>query len=206
MNDEFKTISAPARAETKVQGSRFLAAALPVTTKQEAEQVLDRERKSFWDATHHCFAYRLGMDGTQFRFGDAGEPSGSAGKPILAAIDARGLTDLIVVVTRYFGGTKLGVGGLVRAYTQAASLVLERAEIVTKYTTTMLEATFPHSHISGVMHVVSKVGARIVDTAYDEDVHALLEIRGSKVEELKAALVSQTRGNIALKAQDEAGQ
>ena len=167
--------------------------------RAEAEQFLDRERRTYHDATHHCFAYRLGTDGTQFRFSDAGEPSGSAGKPILAAIDAQRLTNVIVVVTRYFGGTKLGVGGLVRAYSDAALLVLERAEKVTKYKTTLLEATFPHSHISGVMHVVSTVGAKIVDTTYDEDVHAVLEIRLAKAEELKTALVNKTRGNIALK-------
>lgn len=199
MTDEFITIASETRAELKVQASRFIAAALPVATRAEAEQFLDRERRTYHDATHHCFAYRLGTDSTQFRFSDAGEPSGSAGKPILAAIDAQRLTNVIVVVTRYFGGTKLGVGGLVRAYSDAALLVLERAEKVTKYKTTLLEATFPHSHISGVMHVVSTVGAKIVDTTYDEDVHAVLEIRLAKAEELKTALVNKTRGNIALK-------
>jgi uncharacterized YigZ family protein len=199
MTDEFITIASETRAELKVQASRFIAAALPVATRAEAEQFLDRERRTYHDATHHCFAYRLGTDGTQVRFSDAGEPSGSAGKPILAAIDAQRLTNVIVVVTRYFGGTKLGVGGLVRAYSDAALLVLERAEKVTKYKTTLLEATFPHSHISGVMHVVSTVGAKIVDTTYDEDVHAVLEIRLAKAEELKTALVNKTRGNIALK-------
>lgn len=199
MTDEFITIASETRAELKVQASRFIAAALPVATRAEAEQFLDRERRTYHDATHHCFAYRLGTDGRQFRFSDAGEPSGSAGKPILAAIDAQRLTNVIVVVTRYFGGTKLGVGGLVRAYSDAALLVLERAEKVTKYKTTLLEATFPHSHISGVMHVVSTVGAKIVDTTYDEDVHAVLEIRLAKAEELKTALVNKTRGNIALK-------
>ncbi len=206
MYDEFRTIKAEVRAETKVHGSRFIAAALPATTRLEAEQFLERERKELWDATHHCFAYRLGTDGTQFRFSDAGEPSGSAGKPILAAIDAYGVTDLIVVVTRYFGGTKLGVGGLARAYNGAALLVLERAEIITRYKAGMVEATFPHSHIGDVMHVVSRVGARIVDTTYDEDVHVLLEIRRSRIDELTTALVNQTRGNIALKVQDEARQ
>ncbi len=106
---------------------------------------------------------------------------------------------MIVVVTRYFGGTKLGVGGLVRAYSDAALLILERSGKVTKYKTTLLEASFPYSHISGVMHVVSRVGAKIVDTMDDEDVHAVLEIRLAKAEELKAALVNKTRGNFALK-------
>ncbi|MEK7671060.1 MAG: YigZ family protein [Bacteroidota bacterium] len=199
MQDEFKTIKSEARAETKVHGSRFIATALPVSTKAEAEQFLAGIRKEFWDATHNCFAYRVGTDGMQFRFGDDGEPSGSAGKPILATIDKFELTDIIVVVTRYFGGTKLGVGGLVRAYGDAAEQALSKAEKLTKYKTEIIEATFPHSHISNVMHVVSKIGAKIVDTMYDEDVHAKLEIRLSNVEELKSLLVNQTNGNINLK-------
>jgi uncharacterized YigZ family protein len=199
MQDEFKTIKSEARAETKVHGSRFIATALPVSTKAEAEQFLAGIRKEFRDSTHNCFAYRVGTDGTQFRFGDDGEPSGSAGKPILATIDKFELTDIIVVVTRYFGGTKLGVGGLVRAYGDAAEQALSKAEKLTKYKTEIIEATFPHSHIGNVMHVVSKIGAKIVDTMYDEDVHAKLEIRLSNVEELKSLLVNQTNGNINLK-------
>ncbi len=199
MQDEFKTIKSEARAETKIHGSRFIATALPVSTKAEAEQFLAGIRKEFRDATHNCFAYRVGTDGMQFRFGDDGEPGGSAGKPILAAMDKLELTDIIVVVTRYFGGTKLGVGGLVRAYSDAAEQALLKAEKLTKYKTEIIEATFPHSHIGNVMHVVSKIGAKIVDTLYDEDVHAKLEIRLSKVEELKSLLVNQTNGNINLK-------
>lgn len=183
----------------KIQGSRFLAAALPVATPTEALQFLDRLRKEYWDATHHCFAYRLGTEGTHLRYTDAGEPNGTAGKPILAAIDAHRLTHVIVVVTRYFGGTKLGVGGLVRAYSAPANLVLDRAEKVKHYTTVQLAVTFPHAYISGVMHVVSKIGAKILDTSYDEDVHIVIEIRRTMVEQLQTQLVNHTRGNIALK-------
>lgn len=205
MQDEYKTIQSEAREQTKVQGSRFIATALPVTTKAEAEQFIAKLRKEFRDATHNCFAYRLGTDGTLFRFNDDGEPGGSAGKPILAAIDKLELTDVIVVVIRYFGGTKLGVGGLVRAYGDVAEQALLNAEKVTKYKTHLIEATFPHSHISNVMHVVSKLGARIVDTQYDEDVHLDLEVRLSKVDELRTALVEQTRGNVALNPERREG-
>ncbi|MER3524062.1 MAG: hypothetical protein C4326_08330 [Ignavibacteria bacterium] len=199
MTDEFTSIRAETRAEWKIQGSRFLAAALPVATPQEALQFLGRVRKEFWDATHHCFAYRLGTEGTHFRYSDAGEPNGTAGKPILAAIDAYGLTDLIIVVARYFGGTKLGVGGLARAYNTAANLVLDRTEKVTHYKTAHLVVTFPHAHISGVRYVVSKTGAKILDTTYDEDVHIVLEIRRTMIEEVQTQLVNHTRGNVALK-------
>ncbi len=199
MTDEYKTIQSEARAETKVEGSRFIATASPVTTKTEADQFIERIRKEFFDATHNCFAYRIGMGSDLFRFNDDGEPSGSAGKPILAAIDKPGLTDIVTVVTRYFGGTKLGVGGLARAYGNAAALALASAQVVTKYKVDVLEASFPHAHISNVMHVVSKIVARIVDTTYDEEVHVNLEIRQSKLEELKSLLVNHTSGNIRLK-------
>lgn len=199
MKDEYKTIQSERRDETKVQGSRFIATVSPVSTRIEADIVVERIRKEFWNATHHCFAYRLGMGNDTFRFNDDGEPNGSAGKPILAAMDKFELTDTIVVVTRYFGGTKLGVGGLIRAYGGSAEQALAKAKKVVRFKTEIVQATFPHSHISNVMHVVSKAGARIVDTLYDEDVHAMLEIRLTKKEELRAALTNQTNGNISFK-------
>jgi uncharacterized YigZ family protein len=200
MKDDFKTIKRPCRTETKQRGSRFIATALPVSTKADVEQFLEGIREEFRDATHHCFACRFGTDGTMFRYNDDGEPAGSAGKPILAAIDKFGVTDILVVVTRYFGGTKLGVGGLRRAYGEAAERALSQAVMITKYKLTTLEATFPHTHISNVMHVVSTLGVKIVDTAYDEDVHMRLEVRLSHAEELTAALRDQTRGNVSVKA------
>ena len=206
MHDEYTTIKSPTTTEIKVIGSRFLATAHPILTKQDAEQFLAKIRKEFWDATHHCYAYRLGTDGIQFRFNDDGEPGGSAGRPILGAIDKCGLTDVLVVVTRYFGGTKLGVGGLVRAYSEASELVLSRSEKLVKHVTETLVATFPHSHISNVMHVVSRVGAKIVDITYDEEVHATLDVRISRCEELRSALVNQTNGNILLKQPTDTGE
>lgn len=199
MDDEYKTIAARTRSETKVRGSRFIASVLPASTTADTERFLDEIRKEFRDATHNCFAYKLGADGRQFRFNDDGEPGGSAGKPILSTIEKHGLTDVLVVVTRYFGGTKLGVGGLVRAYGEAAEAALAKAGIVTKYILQTIEATFPHSHISNVMHVVSRMDARIIETVYDEDVHLTLAIRRSKEEELKTSLVNHTSGNITLK-------
>ncbi|MBI5471416.1 MAG: YigZ family protein [Ignavibacteriae bacterium] len=199
MHDEYTTIKKKSTAEIKVIGSRFLATAFPIASKHDAEQYLAAVRKEFWDATHNCFAYRMGVEGSQFRFNDDGEPGGSAGKPILASIDKLALTDVLVVVTRYFGGTKLGVGGLVRAYAQAADQALTNAEKLVKYMTQLLVATFPHNQISNVMHVISRHGAQIVDTVYDEEVHVTLEIRLSRVEELRAALVNHTSGNIAFK-------
>ena len=203
MIDEFKTIKSSNRAEIKVLGSRFIATTFPVLMKWDAEQALERTRKELWDATHNCYAYRFGVDGAQFRFNDDGEPGGSAGKPILSAIDKFGLTDVLVVVTRYFGGRKLGVGGLVRAYGEAAALALTKAETLVKYKTDIISATFPHSHISNVMHVVVRIGAKMVETTYEEDVHAKIEIRLSRVEECKSALVNFTSGSISFTRADD---
>lgn len=199
MTDEFKTLKGEVHAETKVQGSRFIATAAPFTTRAEAEEFIARLRKAHFDATHNCYAYRLGHVGDVFRFNDDGEPSGTAGKPILAAIDKFGLTDIAVVVTRYYGGTKLGVGGLIRAYSGTAEKALASAEHLTKYILETFDATFPHSHISSVMHVVSKLDARILETTYDEDVHLKIAIRQSKAEALKSALIDQTGGNIEIR-------
>jgi uncharacterized YigZ family protein len=198
MSDEFRTIEREVRAETKVRGSRFITTAAPAADRGEAEALVARVRAEFHDATHHCFGYRLGTDDNEFRYSDAGEPSGSAGKPILLSIDKRGLTNVCVVVARYFGGTKLGIGGLVRAYGNAADQVLAAVFTRTRFKTTLIEASFPHAQISNVMHVISKAGARLVDTSYDEDVHLQLEIRQSKAREFASLLINQTSGNIRL--------
>jgi uncharacterized YigZ family protein len=199
MKDEFTTINVQLRREKKVRGSRFIATAMPVSARDQAESSIHHIRREFHDATHHCYAYRIGIDGSGFRFNDDGEPSGTAGKPILAAIDKFGLTDVLVVVTRYFGGTRLGVGGLTRAYHGAAESVLSDADRVVRFVTDTIEVTFPHGYIGNVMHIVSREGAKITDTRYDEDVHLTLEIRRSGSDRLSEALVSHTSGNIDMK-------
>jgi uncharacterized YigZ family protein len=199
MKDEFTTIAARLRKETKVRGSRFIATAVPVSTRDQAEDSIHHIRKEFHDATHHCYAYRTGIDGAGVRFNDDGEPSGTAGKPILAAIDKFGLTDVLVVVTRYFGGTRLGVGGLIRAYHGAAEVALSHADRVVRFVTDTIEVSFPHGYIGNVMHVVSREGAKIADTRYDEEVHITLEIRRSGCDRLCDALIAGTSGNIDMK-------
>jgi len=204
MSDQYTTIAAPARAELKVLGSRFIASAHPLSTREEVEQVLAAVRKELFDATHHCFAYRLGADGADFRTVDGGEPSGSAGKPILAAIDRGGFTDILVVVTRYFGGTKLGVGGLARAYGEAAAGALDSATPKVCYATVRLRATFPHDMVGAVMHAVGRLGAKIEGTEYDGEVHLLVSVRASRADDLEMSLLEGTRGGIRVKREDRA--
>ena len=202
-SDEYRTVSGEYCHETKVHGSRFIATVMPSSTKSEAEEFIGRLKNHFHDATHNCYAYRCGTDANQFRVNDDGEPGGTAGKPILAAIDKRGLTDVVVVVTRYFGGTKLGVGGLIRAYGDAAEKVLSSSTIVTRYLYDVIHVAFPHAYIGAVMHVASMCNAKIADTQYDEEVHLTMEVRRSKCEELRTLLLNNTNGNIRFKPEGQ---
>lgn len=197
--DEFLTITNPVERETKVLSSRFLALALPIQGRADVDECLAARRKKFHDATHHCYAYRIGIAGEDFRANDDGEPNGSAGKPILAAIDKLALTNVLVVVTRYFGGKKLGVGGLVRAYGGAAEDVLASSEKMKKLVVSTIHATFSHGLIGQVMHVVESAGAIIHDTHYDEEVHLEIHVRRTLTQNLKERLIASTSGNIRLK-------
>ncbi len=134
--------------------------------------------------------------GRTSRASDAGEPGGTAGKPILAAIDREGLTNVLVVVTRYFGGTKLGRGGLVRAYGEAAALALRKAGRKTQLITALLSLSVEHPQVSQIMHIVSRCGAHVAETRYDNAVHLRLEIRRSRLESLREELLQATSGGV----------
>lgn len=196
MHDEFVTVREGCRRELKVQGSKFLATVFPVDSVESADKDLAGIRSELHDATHHCFAYRLGPEGSRFRFSDGGEPGGTAGKPILSAIDREGVTDTLVVVTRYFGGVKLGTGVLSRAYSEAALQALRASPRVKRYVTTTFSASFPHAMTGQVMGVLGRYGATVLGTTYDEEVHLEVEIRLSQALPLKRQLVEQTAGTI----------
>ena len=132
MAGTFRTLSASVEAEFKDKGSRFIAYAYPIRTTEEVKKLVDGQRQAHHKARHWCYAYRLGTDGLQFRANDDGEPSGSAGRPILGQIDSFGLTDVLIIVVRYFGGTLLGVPGLIHAYKTAAAEALKTAVVVEK--------------------------------------------------------------------------
>jgi uncharacterized YigZ family protein len=201
MTDEFVTVARSGHAEMRVLASRFLADAIRADTRQEVDAFLQAVRKRLHDATHHCFAYRLGPDGQESRASDGGEPGGTAGKPILSAIDREGLTNVLVVVTRYFGGTKLGTGGLVRAYGEGAILALREAGRKTQQITALLSISVEHPRVSQVMHTVSRCGAMVRATRYDDVVHFQLEIRRSRVESLREQLIQATSGGVRFEDQ-----
>ncbi|GIV61879.1 MAG: hypothetical protein KatS3mg044_0745 [Rhodothermaceae bacterium] len=192
--DVYRVLRRPARAEIKVKGSRFIAEAFPVETEAEATEALASVRRREHAATHHCSAYRVGRDGALFRFDDDGEPSGTAGQPILRQIDARGLTNTLVVVTRYFGGTKLGTGGLIRAYGDAASEVLDAAGVEERVRRSTVYLRFAYPDTSPAMHVIGRYDAQVVRHHYGEATELWVAVRCSEVEAFRAAFVEALAG------------
>lgn len=157
-SDEYRSIAAPAEGLYKESGSRFIALAYPVESEQSVKDIVSGLRKEYHDARHHCYAYRLGYDGAVFRSSDDGEPSGTAGRPILGQIDSAGLSDILVVVVRYFGGIKLGVPGLIRAYKSATADALANATVVEKTAGTLYRISFDYLSMNAVQKVLKDMG------------------------------------------------
>jgi uncharacterized YigZ family protein len=197
MAASFTTIADRARTVLKVRGSRFIATAVRVTSREEATAELEAIRKEFWDATHNCYAWRLAPDGLLYRFADDGEPSGSAGKPILFVLQQRELLDALVVVTRYFGGTKLGVGGLARAYADAAAAVLDAAGAETVYQRDILQVFTTYEDMRAVRQLVEHYALRFEEEFRDVITYRM-EIRTDLVEEFAARLTDTSQGRAGM--------
>lgn len=159
---DYKTISASSQAEFKDRGSRFIAYAFPITGVDDFKKRLKELKEEHPKAAHHCFAYRIGTDGNNFRASDDGEPSGSAGKPILGQMDSKGLTNVAVVVVRYFGGTLLGVPGLINAYKTSTSLALQLAPILQKPVLVEFELNFDYTLMNDVMIFLKRYNATVL--------------------------------------------
>jgi len=160
--DFYYTIEKEATAEFKDRGSKFIGYAIPVSSVEEFKEKLNEVKKLHPKATHHCFAYRLGLDGNVFRVSDDGEPSGSAGRPILGQIDSKELVNVLVVVVRYFGGTLLGVPGLINAYKSAAALALQTTPLVQKQVEQELVVQFDYTQLNEIMRVVKQYNGRVI--------------------------------------------
>jgi uncharacterized YigZ family protein len=177
MKESYRVLGEPLRHEIdKISGSRFIADVVPVTSVEEALSALDQVRSKYHDARHHCWAYRIGGDGETWRSSDDGEPSGSAGVPILKQLEGHDVTNLIAVVTRYFGGTKLGVGGLVRAYGGATAEALELAKIREVIVTERVVVTHDYELSSPVQGVLARAGLTPVEADYGASVRLVLEL------------------------------
>ena len=154
----YRTITKPGKAEIKVRGSRFIACAEPVQNEEQCKRFIAQYQKLYHDASHVCFAYRTGVgEHTVYRFSDAGEPAGTAGAPIFKVIEGAHLTDILILVVRYFGGTKLGIGGLVRAYTDSARAVLEQIVTVKKIIAKPLHFQVEYNYINPVLRELAKL-------------------------------------------------
>jgi uncharacterized YigZ family protein len=160
--DYYQTIDKNGFAEFKDRGSRFLAFAFPMATVEEFKQQLQQLKKEHPKAVHHCFAYRIGLDGNLFRVSDDGEPSGSAGRPILGQIDSKELTNLGIIVVRYFGGTLLGVPGLINAYKSAASMALQLIPVVQKSVEVPYDLQFDYTRMNEVMVIVKQYNCTVI--------------------------------------------
>lgn len=153
-NDTYRSIKKASEGLFKDNGSRFIALAYPVESEAEVKEIVASLKKEYHDARHHCYAYRIGLKGEPWRANDDGEPSGSAGRPILGQIDSAGLSDILVVVVRYFGGIKLGIPGLIRAYKTSTADALEAAEVVEKIAGEWMPLSFPYDKLPAMMKLI----------------------------------------------------
>jgi len=177
MRESFLTLKDSSEAIYKEKGSKFLSFAYPVDTEDSIKYILAALKKKYHDARHHCYAYVLGPEGKEFRVNDDGEPSHSAGDPILGAIRSRDLTNTLIVVVRYFGGVKLGVGGLIQAYKTAAIQSLENSTIIKKEILEEFKIIFLYSHMGEVMHLLSKYEAKIMDQNFQQNCEITFKVR-----------------------------
>ena len=182
IQDSFKSIAAESRGLFKDNGSRFIAHAYPVETEEEVKEIVAALKKEYYDARHHVYAYRLGYQGDKFRANDDGEPSGSSGRPVLGQIDSNGLSDILVVVVRYFGGIKLGIPGLIRAYKTATADAIANAEIIEKIASKMYRVHFGYMSMNSVMKVFKDMGLEQKNQSFDMECSLDTSVRLSNVE------------------------
>lgn len=175
--DTYFSIADKSEGLYKDLGSRFIALAFPVETESEVKPVIDAIKKEYHDARHHCFAYRLGYDGSVFRSSDDGEPSGSAGRQILGQIDSAGLSDILVVVVRYFGGIKLGIPGLIRAYKSATQDAIASAQRKEKVAGKNFRITFDYLSMNDVMKVAKDMSLPLSDQQWGESCSMTVRVR-----------------------------
>ncbi len=177
LGDEYLTLAGESEGLYKEKGSRFIGIALPVETAEEVKTNLDRIKKAYHDARHHCYAYRLGAEPYESRFNDDGEPSGTAGKPIYGQIQSFVLTNVLIVVVRYFGGVKLGTGGLLQAYKAASREAIANGSILTKTWMKRIELHFNYLRMNDIMHLIKEEGGMITSQEFALECSIKLEIR-----------------------------
>ena len=185
MSDTYKTIFLSTEGIYKEKGSKFLSFAISVNSSEEVKELIKTFKKEYYDARHVCYAYMLGAERKEWRANDDGEPSGTAGRPILGQINSRELTNILVIVVRYFGGILLGTGGLTTAYKEATSDALNQAEIIEKTVDEILAVNFEYILMNDVMHVIKDTNAQILHQTFDNHCSMVLSIRKQEFSLLK---------------------
>ena len=190
MSDEYKTIVSTSEGYYTEKRSKFLAFAHHVQTVDEVKDIIAQYRKKYYDARHVCYAYMLGAERLEFRANDDGEPSSTAGKPILGQINSNELTDILIVVVRYYGGVNLGTSGLIVAYREAAADAINHASIETRQVEEIVKYSFAYPQMNDVMRIVKDMNPRIISQTYDNTCEIVLSIRKSEAEQLRNRLKS----------------
>ena len=188
ISDTYKSIAAPSKGIYKELGSKFLAFAYPVETEEEIKTILADVRKEYFDARHHCYAWRLGLNGEPFRMNDDGEPSSTAGRPILGQLLSQELSDILVVVVRYFGGVKLGVPGLIRAYKTATQDALANATVIEKVAGEHFTIQFDYLRMNDVMKVLKDMGITPLKQEFDLSCTMEVRVRLTQIEDFRKQL------------------
>ena len=188
MTDEYRTIASTSEGYYTEKRSKFLAFAHHVQTVDEVKDIIAQYRKKYYDARHVCYAYMLGAERLEFRANDDGEPSSTAGKPILGQINSNELTDILIVVVRYYGGVNLGTSGLIVAYREAASDAISHATIETRQVEDIVKYSFAYPQMNDVMRIVKDMNPRIISQTYDNTCEIVLSIRKSEADQLLSRL------------------
>ena len=186
----YLTVSNTSTAVYREKMSRFIAFAVPVTSPEEARQIIARYANEYHDARHVCWAYMIGADRTTFLSSDNGEPSGTAGKPILGQINSASLSDILIVVVRYFGGIKLGTSGLIAAYREAARMAIAEADIITRHEMATLSFTLPYQSLNAAMTLIKSRDITIVDSTFDNASRITISLPLDILPEIKSRLLA----------------
>jgi uncharacterized YigZ family protein len=197
-SDFYLEINSPQECEIKIKGSRFIGHAFPVSNKEMSEEQINIIRKLHYNASHNCFSYIIGFDGNNFRYSDDGEPSGTAGKQIFQAINHFGYKNILVIVTRYFGGTKLGIGPLSRAYFDSAKEVLSLCEKKVIYKTTKFEIESDYTSISLLKHIFEDFSVNLTEE-YLENVKFKIDVLNSQSTKFEELIIEKTNGKVNIR-------
>jgi uncharacterized YigZ family protein len=187
-NDTYRTIESASTAIFKDKGSKFIAYAYPILSENEVKELVQALKKEHFSARHHCYAWRLGAKGERYRANDDGEPSGTAGRPILGQLQSFEVTNVLIVVVRYFGGTLLGVSGLINAYKTSANLVLNEASIVERIVENLFTLRFEYPLQNAVMKIIKDEQLEIVNSQYTMDCELTISVRLNKIEAVVSKL------------------